>query len=171
MRAPLRWISTPGMAIILLLCGCQSSPQLPVATAIGATCQTLSGSCLILTSPPAGSTCSCPGLGIGTVVGNIRALSHCRIRPMSKLDRHRRAGPAPKASSAALNAERRRHAAVGRARSRPRHRLSCTGRSGRQPRSLSRALAGPRMGRMYRADARAGAFTSVAVSNPARATS
>jgi hypothetical protein len=49
--------------------GAQSAPQLPVAPAIGSTCQTLSGSCLILTSPPAGSTCSCPGLGIGTVVG------------------------------------------------------------------------------------------------------
>jgi hypothetical protein len=65
----MRWNAVAGLAIILFLCGCQSGTQLPLAPVIGATCQTLSGSCLILSSPPPGSTCSCPELGVGTVVG------------------------------------------------------------------------------------------------------
>ena len=68
-RKPMRWRRADGLMIILLLCGCQSGAQLPPTPVIGATCLTLSGSCLILTSPPAGSPCSCPGLGNGTVTG------------------------------------------------------------------------------------------------------
>src|SRR5215472_1679804 len=58
-----------GLAIVLFLCGYQSRPQLPPTPVIGATCQTLSGSCLLLTPPPSGGGCTCPGLGDGIVVG------------------------------------------------------------------------------------------------------
>src|SRR5262249_58976272 len=64
-----RWNAVTGLAIVLFLCGCQSGPQLPPTPVIGATCQTLSGSCLLLTPPPSGGGCTCPGLGDGIVTG------------------------------------------------------------------------------------------------------
>src|SRR5215472_2482967 len=53
----MRWNAAAGLAFVLFLCSCQSGTQLPRAPVIGATCQTLSGSCLILSSPPPGVAC------------------------------------------------------------------------------------------------------------------
>ena len=49
--------------LIIFLCGCQSGAQLPPTPVIGATCQTLAGSCLLLTPPPSGGGCTCPDWG------------------------------------------------------------------------------------------------------------
>jgi len=68
-RNQMRCNAAAGLAIVLVLCGCQSGTQLPPTPVIGATCQTLSGSCLLLTPPPSGGGCTCSGLGDGIVTG------------------------------------------------------------------------------------------------------
>jgi hypothetical protein len=69
MTARCLWHRSSAGLMILFLCGCQSGAQLPPTPVLGATCQTLSGSCLLLTPPPSGGGCTCPGLGNGTVTG------------------------------------------------------------------------------------------------------